>query len=85
MITANGVAVAGDNQSNLLEQLESAGLSIPYKCRSGMCGTCSVILESGSVDQDEVPAATRARQKGLDSRTIFACCAVPNQDIEIRY
>ncbi|CAH0530056.1 putative protein YcbX [Vibrio hippocampi] len=85
VITANGVAVAGDNQSNLLEQLESAGLSIPYKCRSGMCGTCSVILESGSVDQDEVPAATRARQKGLDSRTIFACCAVPNQDIEIRY
>ena len=40
----------------LLELAESEGLEPAYSCRSGVCQTCAVQVESGSVDYAEAPA-----------------------------
>ena len=40
----------------LLDLAESAGLEPAYSCRSGVCQTCAVRVQSGSVDYAEAPA-----------------------------
>ena len=41
--------VEADGATTLLEAGESAGLSLPYGCRMGICHTCVVGLRSGTV------------------------------------
>ena len=36
------------NQLPLLEQLESAGVSVPSGCRQGICNTCTCVRNSGT-------------------------------------
>lgn len=36
------------NQKPLLEQLENAGISVPYGCRQGICNTCTCVRNSGT-------------------------------------
>lgn len=79
-LSVNGYLFEGNNQETLLEQAESAGISIANSCRAGFCGACAVTLESGQVHQPDVPALQEAdRNMGK----VLACCCVPKTDIEI--
>jgi ferredoxin-NADP reductase len=40
------------NQLPLLEQLESAGVSVPFGCRQGICNTCTCTRISGATVDD---------------------------------
>ncbi len=56
----------------LLEAAEEAGVTIPFECRSGICGQCKTRLVSGRVSMEAQDALTPAdRSKGL----ILACQA----------
>ena len=43
-----GLNLRLSNQLPLLEQLESAGVSVPYGCRQGICNTCTCVRNSGT-------------------------------------
>ena len=74
---SGGVAEpAGDR--TVLEAAEDAGVSIPFECRSGICGQCKTKLVAGRVTMDSQDALTRDdRAKGL----ILACQARPVRDV----
>ena len=75
-----GRAIESPPGQTVLEAAEDAGVSIPYECRSGICGQCKTTLVSGRVAmevQDALSAADRAR--GL----ILACQARPLQPLEV--
>jgi ferredoxin-NADP reductase len=56
----------------VLEAAEEAGVSIPFECRSGICGQCKTRLVSGRVAMENQDALTPAdRSRGL----ILACQA----------
>lgn len=76
----NGKVFEGDNQSSILQQAEKQGLYIANSCRAGLCGACMLTLNSGVVDQENVPALTK---EDLASGKILACCSIPNSDIEL--
>ncbi len=79
-LSVNGNVFEGDNQSTLLEQAEKAGVPIANSCRAGFCGACKVTVESGQVEQPDVPAlldAERANGQAL------ACCCIPQTDLEV--
>ncbi|MEH0740627.1 MOSC domain-containing protein [Vibrio cholerae] len=79
-ISVNGNIFSGDNQRTLLEQAEDAGIPMANSCRAGLCGACRVTVESGEVDQEDVPALHGfAHEPGL----ALACCCVPKSDIEV--
>ena len=43
-----GLNLRLSNQLPLLEQLESAGVSVPSGCRQGICNTCTCVRNSGT-------------------------------------
>jgi len=74
--------VQGNNQQNILEQAEQAGLQLPYSCRGGFCGTCKVKLQSGEVKQLEDSGLSDAeKQQGY----ILSCSCIPESDLCITH
>jgi len=72
-ITCQGKTFRGNNQQILLEQLENAGLRIPYSCRMGSCGCCRLTLESGEV--------TPLNAGAINGNTILSCSCIPQSPI----
>ena len=79
-ISIDGNIFEGDNQSTLLEQAENAGLYVTNSCRSGFCGACKMTLESGNVDQPDMPALFPGE---IEEGKVLACCCVPKSDVEL--
>jgi ferredoxin-NADP reductase/DMSO/TMAO reductase YedYZ heme-binding membrane subunit len=64
----------------VLEAAEEAGVSIPFECRSGICGQCKTKLVSGKVVMEVQDALTSSdRAKGL----ILACQARCTRDVVV--
>ncbi|WP_434361419.1 hybrid-cluster NAD(P)-dependent oxidoreductase [Parasalinivibrio latis] len=79
-IDIDGEFFPGDNQRPLLLQAEEAGYPLSYSCRAGMCGACKMKLNSGEVDQPDMPALFPGeKEDGL----VLACCCVPKSDISL--
>jgi len=79
-ISINGYLFEGDNQTTLLEQAEQAGVNITNSCRSGLCGACKMTLESGEVDQPDMPALFPGE---IEEGKVLACCCIPKSDVEL--
>ena len=68
----------GNNQQNLLEQAEQAGLNLPYSCRGGFCGSCKVRLQSGEVEVlEDSGLSDDEKQQGY----ILSCSCIPKNDV----
>ncbi|KLV08335.1 MOSC domain-containing protein [Photobacterium ganghwense] len=79
-ISIDGHLFQGHNQATLLDQAESAGLGIANSCRAGFCGSCKMTLESGTVDQPDVPALLPGEK---EAGKVLACCCIPLSDVEL--
>ena len=67
-----GKAVELTNGLTVLEAAEECGVSIPFECRSGICGQCKTRLISGRVAMEVEDALTSSdKERGL----ILACQA----------
>ncbi|MBC2600860.1 ferric reductase-like transmembrane domain-containing protein [Puniceicoccus vermicola] len=65
-------------QENLLELGEAAGLTLPFGCRSGVCGACKQEIASGEVEYDSAPAADPGEHACL------LCQAKPKGDLILK-
>ena len=59
-----------------LEQLEQAGIRVPYSCRAGICGCCRIRLVDGEV------SALKKSAIGNDG-TILCCSCVPKTSVQL--
>ena len=62
---------------SLLDFAEHCGLSPPFCCRGGVCGTCLSAIKRGSVAYFETPVAELAEGE------ILLCCSRPAESVEI--
>lgn len=80
---------------SVLAAAEDAGLSLPFGCRRGACGTCTARLLDGrcaieSSTSGGEPAVEHARRpagladEALADGYVLACCARPRADCRLR-
>lgn len=65
----------------ILDAAESAGIALPYSCRSAACGTCVGRVESGAVRLDE---QFILGEGDLARGLTCLCSATPTADCVIR-
>lgn len=70
----------GNNQDTILDQAYKNGVTLPWSCRAGLCGTCRQRLLSGEVDHQHAPAITTIDR--ADGK-ILTCCSIPLTDLVI--
>ena len=61
--------------ATLLDLAEHAGITLPFGCRAGNCGTCAVALQWGEVSYIQPPGSPP------EARTCLTCIAQPKSDI----
>lgn len=66
-----------DGQFSLLEALDESGFDMPYSCRGGNCGACSVRLISGSTEEIQSPAYESRKGE------VLTCSVIPTSDVVI--
>ncbi len=66
-----------DGQFSMLEALDESGFDMPYSCRGGNCGACTVRLISGNVDEIQTPAYDCRKGE------ILTCSCIPTSDVVI--
>ncbi|MET3535173.1 flavin reductase family protein [Chryseobacterium limigenitum] len=62
-----------DNKDKILQQLLSQKFSVPYSCKSGICGSCECYLEEGEVELLENEYLT---EKEEAQGKILACMSI---------
>ena len=62
-----------NNKEKLLPQLLEQGFVVPYSCKSGICGTCECLLESGEVELLENEYLT---EHEVEKGNILACMSI---------
>ncbi|WIV66950.1 2Fe-2S iron-sulfur cluster-binding protein [Natrialbaceae archaeon AArc-T1-2] len=74
--------LAVDPGETVVDAANAAGVSIPYGCLYGACGTCTARLLGGEFEYCEPPRALKpeARNRGF----VLACIATPTADCRLR-
>lgn len=78
----SGHIVTAEPAETILEAALRQGLSLPYGCRNGSCGTCKGKIIQGIIDYgayDEEVLTDLEKSQGM---ALF-CCARPMSDLEI--
>jgi ferredoxin len=74
----SNLEVSWDSTSeSLLEFAESQGLSPPFCCRAGVCGTCVTPLRRGAVSYSQEPVFETAPGE------VLLCCSRPTESLEL--
>jgi ferredoxin len=74
--------IAVEEGERIVDAAEAAGVSVPYGCLHGACGTCTAELLEGSVTHQRPPRALKDR--ALDSGYVLPCVATPETDCRLR-
>jgi len=68
-----------NDQQNLLDAMQAAGIKVPYSCKSGICGACKCKV-SGDVINSSVEALTAAQ---IAQGYVLSCSAKANSDLVV--
>ncbi len=66
----------------VLEAALKAGITLPYGCRNGACGSCKGGLVSGDIEYNEYQDKALRAEEREAGKALF-CCAKPQSDIVI--
>ena len=81
-LDGNTVTVPANPGDTLLETARRAGLSPPYSCEAGNCGTCIATVTDGTVTMrvNEV-----LEEDEIADGLVLTCQGVPDTDVTLSY
>ncbi|MFW5959120.1 MAG: 2Fe-2S iron-sulfur cluster-binding protein [Natronomonas sp.] len=75
------VTVEASEDEAVLDAAESAGISLPFGCRTGACATCVGQLIEGKISYDRPPRALKPRH--IEAGYVLCCIAFPRTNCRI--
>jgi len=66
----------------IVDAAENDGISVPYGCLYGACGTCTAEVLDGCVRHIDPPRALKER--AIDRGYVLPCIATPESDCRLR-
>lgn len=78
--TASGITAPCQPGQTVLEVARQAGVRIPAACESGLCGTCKILKQHGSV---EIAHNGGILDDEIEEGYILACCSHPLHDLHV--
>lgn len=84
-VSEAGNPQASEQEKNLLEHGEDAGLILPYSCRAGMCGRCKAKLISGEVKQVSMDGIDGLTEQEKNEGYILCCSSIATSDVTIKH
>ena len=78
----SGHSYAAAPHQTLLQSALDAGLTVPYGCRNGACGTCKSKVLAGQVDDGGTAAQALSVEDQAAGITLL-CCAKPLSDLTL--
>ena len=73
----SGKLIAWDHADSLLELAEANGIEVESGCRSGSCGSCQTLVESGEVEYNQQADAD------VESSHCLLCITIPKGDLTL--
>lgn len=73
--------VTASEDETVLAAAESAGVGLPFGCRTGACASCAGRLLEGDVGYGRPPRGLRARH--VEAGYVLCCIARPRTDCRI--
>jgi len=77
-----GRMITAKKGETILEAALRQGLTLPYLCRDGACGTCKGKLLKGAVDYGTYQKGVLTEEEKKQGMALF-CCAKPISDLDI--
>lgn len=68
-----------NDQQNLLDALQSAGVKVPYSCKAGVCGACKCKVTGEVESSSRVALSDEQVEQGY----VLTCCSKANSDLAI--
>lgn len=76
----SGLDFTIEEHQTILEAALKIGLTLPYSCRDGVCGTCKGKVVSGQVDYGKYQESALTETEKATGMALF-CCARPLTDL----
>jgi ferredoxin len=73
--------VQANGDETVLEAAESAGVFLPFGCRTGACSTCVGRIIDGNVSCDRPPRSLKPHQ--IEAGYVLCCLVQPRSDCRI--
>ena len=81
-LKASGKQFTVQEDETLLEAALQQGITLPYGCKNGACGSCKGKILEGQVEHGQHSAAALSPADEATGGTLF-CCAHPKSDLLI--
>ena len=81
-IEPSGHTCTANPNDSVLQSALDAGITLPYGCRDGACGSCKGKLVAGHIDYGRHAASALTDTEKREGYALF-CCAKPLSDITI--
>jgi len=77
-LSKSGDVVPCGSNTNILVSIQKQGITVPFACSQGLCGTCRTKMLDGTVEMDAQGGLLKSHeQEGY----ILTCCSYPTSDI----
>ena len=81
-LKASGKKFTVGKDKTLLEAALQQGITLPYGCKNGACGSCKGKIVEGNVEHGQHSDAALSKADETAGATLF-CCAYPKSDLVI--